>query len=79
MILNSKLRIKNADTQDGRIANSPERVCRTGLSNGFVERVCRAGLPERLLEGDGKKPVSTVWIGSKFARTSGGWLILNKK
>ena len=41
--------------------------------NGFV----RTGLPERLLEGDGKNPVSTVWMDSKFARTSGGWLILN--
>ena len=69
LISNPKKRIENAYTQDGRITNSPERVC----PNGFA----RAGLPERLLEGDGKNPVSTVWMGSKFARTSGGWLFFN--
>ena len=40
--------------------------------NGFV----RMGLHGRLLEGDGKNPVSTVWMGRKFARTGGGWFIL---
>ena len=54
-------------------------ILRTGelqiRPNGFV----RAGLHGRLLEGDGKNPVSTVWMGSKFARASGGWLILNSK
>ena len=32
-----------------------------------------------LLEGDGKNPVSTVWMDSNFAWTAGGWLILNEK
>ncbi len=43
--------------------------------NGFV----RTGLHGRLLEGDGKNPVSTVWMDSKFARTGGGWFIFNSK
>ena len=41
--------------------------------NGFV----RTGLHGRLLEEDGKNPVSTVWSNCKFARTSGGWLFFN--
>ena len=40
--------------------------------NGFV----RTGLHGRLLEGDGKNPVSTVWMDSKSVRTGGGWCIL---
>ena len=49
-------------------------------SNGFLVAYCgfvRAGLHGRLLEGDGKNPVSTVWMGSKFAWTAGGWLFFN--